>query len=583
MLVSVIIPTFNRPHYLENALKSVYNQTFTDLEAIVINDGGTPPIETIEKARAWGLPINLVNLPQNSGAAVARNAGIKAAKGKYISYLDDDDLFFQKHIETHIRYLENTPFKVTYSHAYRAFQRKIDGQYQTVKRDIPYREDFNYRKILFSNFIPTLCIVHAKECLETCGYFDESFKRLEDWELWLRMSRHFPFFRINGVTCEFSWRNDGTSVSISDRSPIWDANRQIEKKHRSLISKHPSAQAVWEKAALKECIETKGIRVDYYRILSDYENDCDLKKGFRFLESKLRLNPLNPYYLNDLAVLYRFSQQNNKSANTFTRALGIASDNFIINRNASTFFEEINNFEKAKDIVKNYLKINPSSQDMIIFYGDLLCRHGDTEEAENIYRHLLKPIIGIDGERLMPISPSSEKTYLVKALEASITNFPNLLFQFWRYSDKAFRYIHNFDIFKSASIISAADFIPDLCETIIITNPLKPLADPIQRMPNVKSKLFGIIDRHATQWLHECLEIYQDQAIIIQELPHLLTNYSELYITDSALEFIPPSLSNYFENIPIVNYQELLKRLNNRLLNFNKINEKVPEILSHSS
>ena len=114
-------------------------------------------------------------------------------------------------MEALVSLLERTDYKIAYSDAYRAFQHKQGDDYVISKRDTPFSSDFDYDKILIENFIPVLCVVH-KRCFQKAGFFDENLCRLEDWDLWIRMSRHYKFAHLKEITCEFRWRKDGTSM-----------------------------------------------------------------------------------------------------------------------------------------------------------------------------------------------------------------------------------------------------------------------------------------------------------------------------------------------------------------------------------
>lgn len=104
--VSVIIPTYNRAHLLERAIKSVLRQSYSSLELIVVDDGSkdeTPMV--ISK-----YPLRYVRLPSNRGVALARNRGILKARGNLIAFLDSDDEFLPPKIEKQIKYLEKNPW-----------------------------------------------------------------------------------------------------------------------------------------------------------------------------------------------------------------------------------------------------------------------------------------------------------------------------------------------------------------------------------------------------------------------------------------------------------------------------------------
>ena len=215
--VSVIIPTKDRPEMLAQAIQSVLNQTFTELEIIVVNDGGVDVQSVISRLNTRG---NIVykKLDRALERSAARNTGIRAARGKYIAYLDDDDNYYPNHIETLVKFLENSEYKIAYTDAVMAQQEKQNGEYVTLHRSVPYSLDFDKDKILVSNCTPNLCLMHEKSCLDEVGLFDETLSTHEDWDLIIRLSRKFDIAHIKETTCEFTQRNDGTNTSSHNRA-----------------------------------------------------------------------------------------------------------------------------------------------------------------------------------------------------------------------------------------------------------------------------------------------------------------------------------------------------------------------------
>jgi len=229
-LVSVIIPTYNRSQQLETALKSVALQSYENIEAIVINDGGEDVSVVIGKFKGE-LEIQYITHKQNKDRAAARNTGLKNARGEYIAYLDDDDIFHNDHIETALRVLTNSGFKIVYSDAFRTHQKNIDGNYQIIRKDIPYSTDYQPGIFLKTNITPTTCIIHEKSVIDEVGYFDESLPVLEDWDLWIRISQKYEFYHIKKVTCEFTWRDDGSTTTSAKIDQFAKYRQRITERY----------------------------------------------------------------------------------------------------------------------------------------------------------------------------------------------------------------------------------------------------------------------------------------------------------------------------------------------------------------
>jgi glycosyltransferase involved in cell wall biosynthesis len=211
--VSVIVRTCNRRRSLEECLQSLKAQTWQDFEVILINDGGedvadlvaevSPPLRVTY--RAWR---------PSRGRPQALNAGLKEAKGEFLSYLDDDDIYYPDHLETLVTALRSSNYLVAYTDIVWAFQRLTpEGGYETYERRQLHAREFDPDWLLFENYIPSNAIMHARACLEAVGSFDETFEVLEDWELWIRLAQRFDFRHIGKCTAEYRKRDDSSNIT----------------------------------------------------------------------------------------------------------------------------------------------------------------------------------------------------------------------------------------------------------------------------------------------------------------------------------------------------------------------------------
>ncbi|WHZ25235.1 MAG: hypothetical protein OJF51_000030 [Nitrospira sp.] len=229
--VSVIVPTYNRPDRLRTALASLAAQTYQDFEVIVVNDAGCD-VGAVVAACADRHRITAITHDRNRGLAAARNSGLRAAKGTYIAYLDDDDRYLPNHLETLVSYLDRHECRVAYTDAWRVQERQSDGGYVETGRDVPYSYEFKPADLLVSNYFPVLCVMHDRACLDEVGLFDESLFAHEDWDLWIRMATRFPFKHLPVRTAEFTWRNDGSSMTSGTRETYWRTTEIIYRKYR---------------------------------------------------------------------------------------------------------------------------------------------------------------------------------------------------------------------------------------------------------------------------------------------------------------------------------------------------------------
>jgi glycosyltransferase involved in cell wall biosynthesis len=185
-LVSVIIPTVDRPKLLDAALGSVAAQEMqADVEVVVVNDGG-PSVAAV--VRAWNdvLPVTLVELDRRAGPATARNVGIERADGKYIAFLDDDDLFMPDHLAIGCGPLERDEADFVYLGAVVADRRL--SELPTDLTECPLKAyPYDHRLLLVANYLHTGSVI-VRNFRNTTVRFDESLVVCEDWDLWLTLT-----------------------------------------------------------------------------------------------------------------------------------------------------------------------------------------------------------------------------------------------------------------------------------------------------------------------------------------------------------------------------------------------------------
>jgi len=187
--VSVIIPAFKSPDYLNQALASVAGQSFTDLEIIVVDDGSGD-----ECVSQYRLPpsARLIRLPRpHGGAAVARNTGLEAARGQYLALLDQDDVWLPEKLERQVAVMTAHPeIGVTYCHfsmvdeSLRPLEEQ--GKFWPPGRD-PLRQVLSGRPLMN----PSTMLVR-REVLDACGLFDVRVFCVSDRDLALRIASKFP-------------------------------------------------------------------------------------------------------------------------------------------------------------------------------------------------------------------------------------------------------------------------------------------------------------------------------------------------------------------------------------------------------
>jgi glycosyltransferase involved in cell wall biosynthesis len=190
--VSVVVTCYNYAKYLDGCLGSVFAQTYEDYEVIVVDDGSTD--ETPEVMQKYTDMPKLGYIRQkNGGQARAKNRGIESARGRFIAFLDADDLWEPEKLSAQMTLFSNPSTGVVYSRA-----RYIDTygaplRFQPSGQYLMPRSGRVSRWLFMDNFVPFSSSVVRRECFNMYGVFDESLAMGIDWDLWLRLSVGFEF------------------------------------------------------------------------------------------------------------------------------------------------------------------------------------------------------------------------------------------------------------------------------------------------------------------------------------------------------------------------------------------------------
>jgi len=197
---SVVIPTKNRPIRLTGALDSLVSQQFKDFELIIVNDGGGN-IESVIAPYAAQFELIYVRLPHSRGAGGARSVAQRIARGEWLCYLDDDDIYRPDHLSTLHEVSRRSEAGFLYTQAEYIVYTGNNSQERELRRDRPYAGmSYSRDELMVRNFIPTPTWCHRRELLERVGGFDEGLHIFEDWEFLIRMSQHVSFEAIDRVT-----------------------------------------------------------------------------------------------------------------------------------------------------------------------------------------------------------------------------------------------------------------------------------------------------------------------------------------------------------------------------------------------
>ncbi|MGG6293243.1 glycosyltransferase family 2 protein [Leptolyngbya sp. AN02str] len=186
--ITVVIPAYNAMRYLPAAVDSVLNQTFTDFEILIVDDGSS------DQVRSWASQlsdprIRLISQP-NQGLSGARNTGILQAQGDYVAFLDADDLWAPSKLEKQLRQFQERP-ELGLVHTWMEF---IDESGKSTGRVMKsFAEGDTWNVLAERNVIACPSVIVRRSCFDQVGMFDCQLRSLEDWDMWIRIAAQFPF------------------------------------------------------------------------------------------------------------------------------------------------------------------------------------------------------------------------------------------------------------------------------------------------------------------------------------------------------------------------------------------------------
>ncbi|MEL7669954.1 glycosyltransferase family 2 protein [Methanobacterium sp.] len=293
-LVSVIIPTYNRAYLIKRSIKSVLNQTYQNFEIIIVDDGSIDNtkeiIESFNENR-----IKYIKHKQNKGAAAARNTGIKCSKADFIAFQDSDDEWLPEKLEKEIGAFGNSTVNVGVVYSGLWYIKNNEKRY-VPHLQITKKEGNVHNELLAGNFVSGLTVIR-KTCFEKVGLFNESLQSLEDWELYIRISKHFCFKFIDEPLSLAYCSSDSASINYYN---LTKSSELILEEHFEDFDKN------------NETLAVNYATIGLYAFLGREE-----KKSRKYLRKAIIANPFKLRYLTAF-ILSFFGK---KSYNIFLKSL----------------------------------------------------------------------------------------------------------------------------------------------------------------------------------------------------------------------------------------------------------------------
>ena len=269
---TVIIPVYNKEKFIENTIKSVLQQSFSDFELILVNDGSTD--NSILKIENFSDSRITFYTKENGGASSARNFGLEKAKAKFITFLDADDYWYPDFLQEMASSIEEFPNHKIFSAAIEVESDKVVFPSQYSIKKSSEREIVDYFVAsMKTTIICTSCAVFEKSVFEKVGHFDTEIKSGQDTDMWIRMGLEFPVV--------FSWKI--LARYVYDPNSLSRKKEYLNKKFN--FSKFESLEK--NNPNLKRFID---LNIFSFAIRAKLAND---RKNYKMYYKKINLNKLH--------------------------------------------------------------------------------------------------------------------------------------------------------------------------------------------------------------------------------------------------------------------------------------------------
>lgn len=222
-LVSILIRTHNRPNVLREALISARNQTYKNIEVVIVEDGAPTAKEMIDREFS-DLNIVYVSTGENVGRCLAGNLALETATGDYFNFLDDDDVLYADHVESLLtQIIKNKSYKAAYGISFEVptmITSTDPYEYTELFHNVQHKQPFNRLVLLHHNYFPIQTVLFSRSLYEEFGGFDPALEVLEDWDLWLRYALKYEFLFVEKLTSIY--RIPATVNHSNSRQKLFD-------------------------------------------------------------------------------------------------------------------------------------------------------------------------------------------------------------------------------------------------------------------------------------------------------------------------------------------------------------------------
>ncbi len=311
-LVSIILPVYNGEKYIKQSIESCLNQTYKDIELIIVNDCSTDGTQNIINSYASkDSRVYIINNKENKKLPASLNIGHNAAKGEFISWTSDDNIYTLNAIEFLYKSLIDNKKHLAYCNV------TVIHENGEVKREIQYEEKEN---LLFGNCIGS-CFLYKKEVFKRNKGYDESLFLVEDYDFWLRASLHSSFYHLNKTLYKYRLHNNSLTNTIhinNEKKTLWKKNietmysnfsKSVMTKDFKVIAEFQGKILMHQKIEfnwLKSNFEVLSTFINKINEYSNYNNKSKVEEVFLKQIMKVITCSKNDSFKNSLFVIKNF-------------------------------------------------------------------------------------------------------------------------------------------------------------------------------------------------------------------------------------------------------------------------------------
>lgn len=285
-IVSVILPTYNRANYIKDAIESVLDQTYRNIELLIIDDGSTDNTQAVIESYLKDNRIRYIK-QKNSGAAVARNKGLELSKGKYVAFIDSDDMWEKNKLEIQLAVMDALPDVAIVCSDFSSIDAKGYVEKSHIKTYFSVFNDYNlsyeevfcnmltqgikglqdtekvywgnvYNTMIFGNLILTSTTLFRKEAFDKVGFFDITYETLEDYDLFLRLAQKCPIAFVDKPLIRYRYNENQLSgnaffgrlcsnlIAIFQKNIVNIKDEEFLNKNKNKIKRHFGMIQSWQ-------------------------------------------------------------------------------------------------------------------------------------------------------------------------------------------------------------------------------------------------------------------------------------------------------------------------------------------------